>query len=393
MVLRINMIKRFLLYYFLLLLFFSFATRNAAAIENPLSYQNNKFGIHILFPEEIGEASKLVNSNGGDWGYAVIPIQATDKDLKKWQKFMDNAKKSHIIPIIRIATEGDYFKKDSWRKPRFEDVLDFANFLDSLEWPTKNRYVVIFNEPNNRGEWGGDVNPSEYAKILTYAVTVFKSKSQDFFIISAGLDNAASNRSGVSMNEYDFIRQMNSEIPGIFNQIDGFSSHSYPNPAFSQPPSVQTQMSITSFKYEKSFVSSFGGKDLPVFITETGWSSKTLSEDLISSYLKEAFTSVWNSESIVTIAPFLLRASAGPFVEFSFIRNDQTHSKIFDSIENMPKTKGQPSFTADVLGKQIQQKTPLIVARDFSNTKDDISDNEIVISNTLKVLIKWLLKI
>jgi len=386
--------KQFIFCLCLSLLFVFFSTGNTDAVENPLSYQNNKFGIHILFPQEINEVSGLINSNGGDWGYAVIPIQATDKDLKKWQKFMDEAKKCHVIPIIRIATEGDYFKKDSWRKPRFEDVLDYANFLDSLKWPTKNRYVVIFNEPNNRGEWGGEINPSEYAKILTYAVTVFKSKSQDFFIISAGLDNAASNRNGISMNEYDYMRQMNAEIPGIFNQIDGFSSHSYPNPAFSQPPSVQTQMSITSFKYEKSLVSELGGKDdLPVFITETGWSSKTLSEDQISSYLKEAFTSVWNDKNIVAITPFILKASAGPFVEFSFIRNDQTHTKIFDSIENMPKTKGQPSITADVLGDNIQQKTPPVVIRNFSDTKDGIVENKIVLSNTLKAFIKWLLKI
>ncbi|MDO8639553.1 MAG: glycosyl hydrolase [bacterium] len=388
------MTKKFLVLFCLSFLFVLFATDNAAAVENPLSYQNNKFGIHILFPQEINEASGLINSNGGDWGYAVIPIQATDKDLKKWQIFMDDAKKYHVIPIIRIATEGDYFKKDSWRKPRFEDVLDFANFLDSLKWPTKNRYVVIFNEPNNRGEWGGDVNPSEYAKILTYAVSVFKSKSQDFFMISAGLDNAASNRNGISMNEYDYMRQMNAEIPGIFNQIDGFSSHSYPNPAFSQPPSTQTQMSITSFRYEKNLVSELGGKeDLPVFITETGWSSKTLSEDLISSYLKEAFMSVWNDENIVAITPFILKATAGPFVEFSFIRNDQTRSKVFDSIENMPKTKGQPSITADVLGENIQQKMPPSVIRNFSDTKDGIVENKIIISNTLKTVIKWLLKI
>ena len=45
---------------------------------------------------------------------------------------MDESKKLHIIPILRLATEGDYFDKISWRKPKYEDILDFANFLDSL---------------------------------------------------------------------------------------------------------------------------------------------------------------------------------------------------------------------------------------------------------------------
>ncbi len=109
------------------------------AVENPLRVANNKVGIHILFPTEIDKAAALVNSSGGDWGYVVIPIQSGDKDLKKWQAFMDEAKKRHVIPIIRLATEGDYFNTKVWRKPTPADVLDFANFLNSLTFPTKNK--------------------------------------------------------------------------------------------------------------------------------------------------------------------------------------------------------------------------------------------------------------
>jgi hypothetical protein len=101
---------------------------NTIAIYDPNTYPNNKIGIHILFPDEIPQAGKLVNSNGGDWGYITIPIQVGDKDLLKWQKFMDEARANKLIPIIRLATEGDYFKKESWRKPSFNDVLDFAYF-------------------------------------------------------------------------------------------------------------------------------------------------------------------------------------------------------------------------------------------------------------------------
>ena len=54
------------------------------AIENPLMMKNNKIGVHILFTPEINSASNLINSNGGDWGYVTIPIQAGDKDLEKW---------------------------------------------------------------------------------------------------------------------------------------------------------------------------------------------------------------------------------------------------------------------------------------------------------------------
>lgn len=387
----IKMKFRNLFFFFALIALFLFLNQNIYAVENPLSAANNKFGIHILFPEEISEAAKLINSSGGDWGYVVIPIQASDKKIEKWQKFMDEAKKLHIIPIIRIATEGDYFNKKVWRKANFEDVLDFANFLSSLNWPIKNRYILIFNEPNNQWEWGGEVNPLEYAQILSYAVDVFKAKSNDFFIISAGLDNAAANKSGSSMNEYDFLKQMKQVIPDIFSKIDGFGSHSYPNPAFSQPPSIQTSMSITSFKYEKELILGFGRKDLMIFITETGWPTKSLSENQIASYFKEAFESVWNDNNIITVAPFLLRANEEPFIDFSFLRNE-TKTEQYKTIENFPKIKGAPVLLPKVLGEKTKQVFEPPV-KNFDKQNQNSKENKYFTVKTVKAVAKWLLKI
>src|SRR3989344_4058519 len=132
--------------YFLILAItavFLFYPNAAFAVYDPISVPNNKFGIHILYPSEISKASELVNSSNGDWGYITVPIQAGDKDLLKWQKFMDDSKSLHLIPIIRLATEGDYFNTKVWRKPNLSDVLDFSNFLSSLNWPTKNRYIIV----------------------------------------------------------------------------------------------------------------------------------------------------------------------------------------------------------------------------------------------------------
>src|SRR5207245_3843448 len=61
------------------------------AAENPLAVPNNKIGVHILFPNELPDAVKLINSNGGDWGYVTIPIQSGDRDIEKWQHFFDEA--------------------------------------------------------------------------------------------------------------------------------------------------------------------------------------------------------------------------------------------------------------------------------------------------------------
>jgi hypothetical protein len=380
----------FIIFLLIFSLYQSIFPKHANAVENPLNVPNNKIGIHILFPHELEDAAKLVNSNGGDYGYVTVVIQSGDKDIEKWQKFMDDARRLHLIPIVRVATEGDPFNTSVWRKPNDNDIVDFANFLHSLNWPYKNRYIIFFNEVNRSDEWGGSVNPVEYAEILNYAVTVFKSKSPDYFIISAGLDNAAPNQPNKYMNQYIYMRQMNQAIPGIFNQIDGLSSHSYPNPGFSQNPRTNTPMSINSFQYERALVRSLSNKDIPVFITETGWSTEVINDQLAANYYTEALNNAWSDSSIVAITPFLLQGTGGPFQKFSLFGENKSLSRQYEAIRNYPKTKGLPKVQ-HVLSSTTVRPTTAPEERDFSNHK--VTTKKTTISPLLTNMIKWLLKV
>lgn len=363
---------------------------NALAVEDPLQSPNNKFGIHLLFPSELPEAAKLINSNGGDWGYVIIPIQAGDKDRVKWQKFMDEAARLHVIPIIRLATEGDYFNTAVWSKPKHTDVIDFANFLNSLHWPTKNRYIVIYNEANRSDEWGGMTNPSEYAEILSYAVSVFKSKNKDFFIIGGGFDNAAPEQGTQYTDQYNYIRRMNEAVPGIFNQLDGYASHSYPNPGFSQPPHVNSSKSITSFSHERALIQTMSNKKLPIFITETGWSADAVNDTTRAFYYREAFEKVWNDPDIVTVIPFLLRAHGGPFTQFSFLEEDGSKTKQYEAVESLPKIKGSPALTTQVLGIS---NTPKVNLEKKHFTKERLKADDLSLKQIAQDIFEWIMKI
>jgi len=353
------------------------------AVYNPLSVPNNRIGVHILFPSELQKARDLINSSNGDWGYVTIPIQAGDKDIKKWQGFMDEARQLHIIPIVRLATEGDYFNKATWRKPMDADIVDFANFLNSLNWPTKNRYIIVFNEVNRSDEWEGEANPAEYAQILSYTTTLFKTKNQDFFIISSGMDNAAATGKG-SYSQYDYFEEMNKAVPGIFNQIDGYSSHSYPNPAFTSLPSDDTRMSVNSFTHELALIGTMTNKQLPVFITETGWDQSIIGDKKTGEYLIETLNGAWKNENIVAITPFLLHSGPGPFEKFTFIKADGSKNEAFKAFESFSKTKGAPHLNParKVLGST---KNEILPKKDFSDHSHDENGEE------LKFFVKWLI--
>lgn len=382
--------KKILALFILFLSIFLITAPKTFAIEDPFAHPNNKIGIHILFPSELQNAAKLVNSNGGEWGYVLIPIQSGDKDLQKWQAFMDQCKDLHLIPIIRLATEGDYFNTAVWRKPNLNDIVDFANFLDSLNWPTKNRYVIVFNEVNRGDEWGGTPDPAGYAQLLSYAVTAFKERSPDFFIISAGMDNAAPTTS-IFTNEYTYLTQMNQAVPGIFNQIDGIASHSYPNPAFSQPPTVNTRMSIYSFSYEKALVDSLSNKPHPVFITETGWSQDAVGKQNAATYFMQALNTPWNDSSIVAITPFLLQAGNPPFATFSFLDASGSPSPLYTAVANLPKTKGEPTLNESVLAAQTTETD--FQMKKFIPSPSQPDKKTMQLALDFKEVFKWLLRV
>lgn len=326
------------------------------AIENPLDKPNNKIGIHIFSPSEVADAARLVNGNGGDWGYITVPIQSNDRDLKKWQDFMHQCKKNHVIPLVRLSTINDPNNTAVWKKPTINDVIEAANFLDQLDWPTKNRYVIIYNEVNRGDEWGGAANPAEYANILSFAVTVFKSKSPDYFIISSGMDNAAPAQAPKYMNQYDYLRQMHQAVPAIFHQVDGIASHSYPNPGFSQAPSAESTMGVGSFRHERALVREFTGKDLPVFITETGWTSDAISDQTKIQYFQQTIDTIWNDPGIVAITPFVLDARHGGFPQFSFLNATGSATPQYDFFKNLTKVKGTPTIPVKVLAAEATKE-------------------------------------
>jgi hypothetical protein len=344
---------------------------------------NNRFGIHILFPEEAKLAAELVNSNGGDWGYVVIPIQATDRNRNKWQGFMDDCRKYHLIPIIRLAT---FPIGSNWTKPNEWESVDFANFFAGLNWPTKKKIIAVYNEPNHSAEWGGEVNPFEYAEVLSDTIEQFKQRSGDFVMLNAGLDASAPNSTS-SMDEYEFMSDMIIDDPEIFRETDGFNSHSYPNPAFSAHPNYPTRYNITSYQYELSYLQNFYGiYGLDVYITETGWrKNQYLGDEKISQYFKTAYDEIWTEDYIKVVAPFLLQADAGAFEGFSIMKK-QEKGIIFQTIAELRKNKGAPDIVNKITSTNKASETRVKLYEE--SEKDD----PIKFKWLWKKIVRWVLK-
>ena len=346
------------------------------AINDPLSVDNNKYGIHIIDENDLENAAFLVNSSGGDWGYVTIVIREDDRNNEKWQKIFDRMRQLHLIPLVRLATR---MENAFWKKPKLEDVSSWTDFLSSLHWVTKNRYVIIFNEPNHAKEWGGSLAPVEYAQIISSFSATLKARSDDFFILPAGLDASAPN-SSITMDERAFLNEMHAFDTDVFSYIDGWTSHSYPNPGFTGKVTAAGRGTLFTYKWEINLLKNLGvNKTLPIFITETGWPHQEgpyinynyLQAENVADYLEDASKTVWNDKNITAITPFVLNYESFPFANFSWqMPASQNFYPQFDSYRSLPKIAGKPELTYtitpaptvvhSVLGANIRSSSPSI---------------------------------
>ena len=349
--------KLFVSFILSILFLYSFPS-SIFAINDPSSVPNNKFGIHITNEKDLNNASNLVNSNGGDWGYVTVVITEAERDHDRWQSVFDQMRRLHLIPIIRLATKA---QGDVWVKPQDAEINNWIAFFNSLNWVVQNRYVIIGNEPNHASEWGGTINPGEYATYLKNFSQKLKAASPDFYVLPAGLDASAKNITG-TMDEAKFIDNMLKAEPTVFDNIDGWTSHSYPNPAFSGKETDTGRGTIDTFDWEITHLRTLGvTKNLPVFITETGWSNQNLTEDEIGKSLVYAYTNVWNDSRVVAVTPFILNYPQAPFGIFSWQKSDGSFYSFYDKVRNLAKTKGTPTqiVSGQILGALAQPIIPI----------------------------------
>jgi len=184
---------------------------------------------------------------------------------------------------------------------------------------------------------------------------LFKKENKNFFILPAGLDQAADGKNG-TIDEAVFLTEMARAVPDIFNKIDGWSSHSYPNHGFVGLPDDQGKATIKGFKWELAQLKKLGlDKNLPIYITETGWPhqqgkitrSQFFDENKTAQFIEKAFIYWQKDNQVKAVTPFVLNYSDLPFDHFSWLKNDGSHYQQFDKVLGISKIKASPEQIED----------------------------------------------
>jgi len=299
--------------YFLFLLFFLLFSTNI--------YATNIFGVHLSDTSDIDKAAPIINSSGGDWGYVTIVIRSDLLNRQMWQDFFDKCRVLHITPIVRLSTITE---DDHWKQPEYSDIDAMTSFLSSLNWPQEKQIIILFNEPNHGSEWGGGVDVKNFADMSTYTAKRLKTLSTNYYILSTGLDLAAPSKMPEFESPENFYQQIIAYKPDYFDNIDGLAHHYYPS------------NSSRNYVWELNLLKKLGiKKDLPVFITETGFANKKTTPNLLINYLN-----TWSRDKrIIAVTPFIFNYPYPPFEQFSWLTKEGTLNFGFQKLVNLPKQK------------------------------------------------------
>ena len=334
----------------------------------PILASENIFGLHLTQTSDIHLAAPLINSSGGDWGWATIVIRTDQLDKNTWQNFFDDCRRYHITPIIRLAT---IMQDNHWTIPQTSDINALANFLDSLNWPNQTQHIILFNEINHGSEWGGGVDIKQFADISLYTAQKFKSLNPNFYILSCGLDLAAPDNPPQHLSAPQVYRQIISHQPRYFDYIDALASHSYPNHGFVGRPGDSGRYSIRGYQWELNFLRSLGiHKTLPVFITETGWPHRQgvkpdnnfYTANTAAQFLKSALNTWSQDPRVQAITPFIYNYPHPPFDHFSWLNSQESLYPAYHQIIDLPKTTNQPKQTTRFKAAKIH--LPFIIFSD-----------------------------
>lgn len=290
-------------------LFFLCGSAQAQALNSQV------LGMHILHTGEINDVRRVYTDDV--WRYVTIPFTLDDlQKFDEWQKFFDQAYKLRLTPIVRLTTRFDPINK-AWAIPTRKDIVEMAEFLSDLNWNQDEKYIIVFNEVNHAAEWGGQINPASYGEILRFASNWFHSEAKNYKILPAAMDLAANGQSG-TREAFSYLQGLHDFDSQIFDDLDYWNSHSYPNPDFAASPQRTGQNSVRGFIYELNWLKNKTGRDFTVFITETGWASSYLTNYYLDDYYLYSLNYIWSDARVRAVTPFIMKGSPGPFASFSF---------------------------------------------------------------------------
>ena len=330
----------------------------------------NRFGIGLVGPGDVSQLDLTADLVGpGGHIKMIFPgvVPGMSGPPAEWVSVVREAYARDLIPVVRFGPPwGDRRvrnQSDSGSDGRSYTALaaSYVAIVRGLPlrdgWPF---YVEVHNEPNLCYEWQCDRGrfPSdridsariaeEYASMLRDVADALHAIGDPRVrVINGGLApggvrwcecNGTSEGAFEAGNtSRDFLAQMAAAVPGVFDRIDAFASHSYPAEGEGWGFFVPYDRAGPGLRYFETELATIGRGDLDVLMTETGWPTvhggvtyATRAE--VATWTRQAYEGVWLGHArIRAVMPFILQDTGG-WDGFAWVAGDGTRRPVYDQV-------------------------------------------------------------
>jgi len=325
----------------------------------------------------------LAHALVGDQGYVTVVFANISKAITEADsdsiKTIEGVYTRNMIAVVRMSPPNDnrHVRNDADDNTFLSYTQLAAKYRLTVEallpkvtagWPI---YFQIGNEPNLGPEWlchASDLvqNPNadagyiyytqvahEYAAFLRdvaaalHAIGDPRVKVMNAGISPGGWEDWKCDdewvNSGVVLAP-EFISEMKVGVPNIVDSLDAFAAHTYPGTQLGmadQPAYVDSIPSLSYFHQQLTAL----GKDLPVVITETGWSidggGHGWDRNGIATQTMAAWNGVWLSDPLImAVTPFMLTGQGGWGFEWWWVDTDFSPFPVYTQTKQLRCAKG-----------------------------------------------------
>jgi hypothetical protein len=193
-----------------------------------------------------------------------------------------------IVPILVVLETPDWargYQGTRWTPPIDPD--DYGRFVGMLAARYANRPMAyeVWNEPNDIHYWDTGPDPARYSALLKSAYGHIKAADPDAAVLGGS----------VLFNDQPFIRGM--YAAGARGYLDAFAIHPYSR-AHSPYSTAEPWYSFTTSLTETRGTMSSYKDGSPIWITEMGWRTTTVTDAVRATYFGEAVEIVRTTEGV-----------------------------------------------------------------------------------------------
>ena len=172
--------------------------------------------------------------------------------------------KVQLLHMTRWAVDPGSPKFGPWAPPRSDaELAAWSGFVrDSVEHLAgRARYVEIWSSPDLESRWRTGVDAAEYARMLEVSATAVKSVDPGVQVVSGGLDG-----------DPEYLTAMMEAFEGQQPPFDLLGLHVFGDEGSMIDPQALYADAVGVLSKQNI--------DVPIYITEMGWSTVSLTDDV-----------------------------------------------------------------------------------------------------------------